>query len=106
MAKAFTPQIVTANDLLDGDVVYLTGDGSWMRRPAGAAIARTVVQAQMLLSRAAAQSNRVVDPYLAAVSISPRGQPVPVHFREQFRARGPSNRPDHGKQAENDYVSL
>ena len=28
------------------------------------------------------------------------GQPVPNHFRERFKIRGPSVRPDLGKQAE------
>ena len=31
MARAFTPKIVTANDLLVGDVIYLTRSGAWSR---------------------------------------------------------------------------
>jgi sulfite reductase (NADPH) hemoprotein beta-component len=41
----------------------------------------------------------VVDPYLADVSLE-TGAPVPTHFREVYRTRGPSNRPDLGRQAE------
>ena len=32
MPKAFTPKVVTANDLLEGDVIYLTADDRWSRR--------------------------------------------------------------------------
>ena len=31
MAKPFTPKVVTANALLEGDVVYLTEDDRWTR---------------------------------------------------------------------------
>ena len=40
------------------------------------------------------QKNVVVGPYLA--DMAPTGDgPVPTHFREAFRASGPSNRPEH-----------
>ena len=29
MNRRFTPKVVTANDLLTGEAVYLTGDGRW-----------------------------------------------------------------------------
>ena len=41
----------------------------------------------------------VVEPYLIDLQESPHG-PVPVSFRERLRALGPSNHPQHGKQAE------
>ena len=31
MAKPFTPKVVTANALIEGDVVYLAADDSWSR---------------------------------------------------------------------------
>ena len=31
MARAFVPKVVTANDLLEGDVIYLTASGDWTR---------------------------------------------------------------------------
>jgi hypothetical protein len=40
----------------------------------------------------------VVGAYLADATAGPDG-PEPVHFREAFRTRGPSNYP-HGKQAD------
>jgi hypothetical protein len=47
---------------------------------------------------ASAQKLLVVGAYLADAKAGPNG-PEPVHFREAFRTRGPSNY-DHGKQAD------
>lgn len=98
MARPFTPRIVSANDLFVGDVVYLTSSHGWTRRLADAAVARDEAAAEALLA-AANQPGAVVDPYLADVSLE-TGAPVPTHFREVYRTRGPSNRPDLGRQAE------
>ncbi|MCG6901762.1 MAG: DUF2849 domain-containing protein, partial [Rhodobacter sp.] len=32
MSRIFTPKIITANALLEGDVVYLTANDTWTRR--------------------------------------------------------------------------
>ncbi|MCB1832215.1 MAG: DUF2849 domain-containing protein [Geminicoccaceae bacterium] len=98
MAKTFEPQIVSANDLIEGDVVYLDAGREWTRRLADAAIARDEAQAQALLALAD-QPARVVGPCLVAVSIDDEGGPQPVHYRERFRERGPSVRPDLGRQS-------
>ena len=52
-----------------------------------------------LLEAAAKQQDRIVGVYLAEVEMGPDHRPQPVHFREAFRATGPSNYA-HGKQAE------
>ena len=95
MAKApkldSQPQVVTANDLLSGDVVYLTVARGWSRRIADAAIAPNVQDGATLLAEAEAQAKRniVVAPYLIPVdaSVTP---PKPVQYREILRADGPS----------------
>lgn len=92
MSKTPTPQIVSANDLLDGDVVYLTNFGDWTRLIEEAAIALTSNAADALLA-AADQPDKVVGPYLVPVDQSDDG-PVPRHFRERFRVDGPSVRAD------------
>ena len=38
--RPFTPKVVTANDLLIGDVIYLTAAGGWTRDLAEAEWAR------------------------------------------------------------------
>jgi hypothetical protein len=92
----FTPKIVTANALLEGDVVYLTADDRWSRRIEDAELIEDEAHAQIRLIDAQAQTGTVVGVYLADAVRGAKG-PEPVHFREVFRTRGPSNYP-HGKQ--------
>lgn len=98
MPRPFSPSVVTANALIEGDVVYLTADDRWSRRLGEAEVLTDEAHAQLRLLEAEAQAGRVVGAYLAEVVPTPAG-PRPAHFREAFRARGPSNYP-HGKQAE------
>lgn len=97
MPRPFTPKVVTANALREGDVVYLTAHGGWSPRLADADVLTIEAEADLRLIDAQARSAEVVGPYLAEVSPGPDG-PQPAHFREDFRRRGPSNYP-HGKQA-------
>jgi sulfite reductase (NADPH) hemoprotein beta-component len=95
------PAILFANDLREGEVLFL-GAAGWTRNPAEAAIAHTQAEADALQATgdAAAACNDVVDVYLAEVALDAVGHPTPKHFRERFRTLGPSVRPDLGKQAE------
>ena len=95
-ARGF-PKVVTANDLFQGDAVWLAPGGTWTRDIAEAEAIWDAAHADALLAQAAAQPGQVVGAYLAEVSPGDDG-PRPVHFREEFRTRGPSNYP-HGKQA-------
>ncbi|MXU64569.1 DUF2849 domain-containing protein [Oceanomicrobium pacificus] len=99
MARAFKPAVITANDLLEGDVVYLTADCGWTGDIEEAFVAAEEEVARRMLATAESQHSRVVGAYLAEVSVGSDGRPSPVHFREAFRTRGPSNY-FHGKQAE------
>jgi len=98
MAKQFVPKIVTANDLLEGDVIYFTADHKWSREHGDAVIATSQAEASGLLQIAASQADKIVGAYLADIKMTEDGTPVPAHFREAFRTRGPSNY-FHGKQA-------
>lgn len=97
--KQFVPKIISANGLLDGEVVYLQQDGAWTRTLRQAAIASTADEAEALLALSE-QPGQVVGPYLLDVQLCADGCPAPVHFRERFRELGPSNRPDLGRQAD------
>ena len=99
MSRRFTPKVVTANDLRLGDVVYLTADDRWSRLHHDAELIDDEAHAQMRLLHGAAQKLVVVGVYLADAKPGPNG-PEPIHFREEFRTRGPSNYA-HGKQADN-----
>ncbi len=98
MSRAFTPKVVTANALVEGDVVWLTADDRWTRDMAEAELIEDEAHAAIRLLDAQSQPRIVVGAYLADARRGARG-PEPVHFREAFRTRGPSNYA-HGKQAE------
>ncbi len=89
MTRPFTPKIVTANDLRNGRVVYLTSDDRWADEFTEAEILTDEADAEMRLVFALGQSRAVVGPYLADVVRTPEGA-APKHFRETFRATGPS----------------
>jgi hypothetical protein len=99
-ARKFQPQMATGNDLFEGDVVYFTSTGEWSRRIGDAALAMSPEAAEDLLARASAFPNEIVGVYLVEVRLDDRGRAAPAHFREEFRTRGPSNYPQHGRQAE------
>ena len=94
MPRAFTASVVTANDLLEGDVIYQTAAVTWTRRLEQAEVLTDEAHAQIRLVEASAKPE-AIGAYLA--DVAPDG-PAPVHFREDFRRRGPSNY-FHGKQA-------
>ncbi len=92
-------QVVTANDLIEGDAVWFTAAHTWSRSHGDAAVVTSSEEADALLSEARKQQAIIADAYLADAVIGADGRPAPSHFREAFRTRGPSNR-FHGKQAE------
>ncbi|PIV73708.1 MAG: DUF2849 domain-containing protein [Rhodobacteraceae bacterium CG17_big_fil_post_rev_8_21_14_2_50_65_11] len=98
MPRDFTPKVVTANHLLDGDVIYQTADDRWSRHHAEAELITDEAHATIRLLDAERQVDTVVGAYLADARPGTHG-PEPVHFREVFRTRGPSNYA-HGKQVE------
>jgi hypothetical protein len=96
MSRAFTPKVLTGNDLRSGEAVYLAPGGHWTASHAEAELLTDEAEAQLRLLEASAQEDRVVGVYLADARPGRHG-PEPVHFREAFRTRGPSNY-RHGKQ--------
>ena len=98
MPRKFTPKVVTANRLLEGDAVWLTADGRWTPDMREAELLDEEAHAELRLLVAQSQADLVVGPYLADAVAGTDG-PEPTHFRETFRTRGPSNYA-HGKQVE------
>lgn len=91
MSTASTLQILTANRLADGAVVYLTAAGTWSTELRRGVVAREERAASALLARGQkdAESAVVVGPYLIAVTEEAEG-PRAVSLRERIRAAGPS----------------
>ncbi len=98
MPREFTPKVVTANALMEGDVVYLTETDAWTRHLSEAEVLTDEAGADLRLRAAQGHVDEVVGVYLADVAPGETG-PEPTHFREEFRRTGPSNY-FHGKQAE------
>ncbi|MEM8802673.1 MAG: DUF2849 domain-containing protein [Pseudomonadota bacterium] len=94
--RPFTPKVVTANALLEGDAVWLTADDRWTRDMQEAELIEDEAVAEDRLLFAIGQPEVIVGAYLVDAQSTPDG-PAPVHFREDFRTRGPSNYA-HGKQ--------
>lgn len=85
------PQMLIANRLRDGRVVFRAADGSWVESiDAGLAIEDPAEADRLLeLSRADEAGNLVIDPNLIPVS-EHAGRCTPDHVREAIRATGPT----------------
>ena len=92
-------QILTANRLREGEVVYWRG-GQWVARLPEADIFADAAAAAGALASAQkdVEARLVVNPYLFAVKTE-GGAVRPVEEREVIRAAGPTVRTDLGKQA-------
>jgi sulfite reductase (NADPH) hemoprotein beta-component len=91
-------QIVTANRLRDGAVVYLTAGKSWSEDFAESLALRDEAAAQAALEAAGAdvKARLIVGPYLAEAEETPEGL-KPNSARERIRAsRLPTITPDVG----------
>lgn len=97
---ATRPQMLTANNLRRGDVLYWKA-GDWVLELDQGDIFADPKDADAALAQAQAfvADNRVVAPYLFEVTRQADGKIRPVKEREIIRSLGPSVRPDTGKQA-------
>ncbi|MFC7333642.1 DUF2849 domain-containing protein [Rhodocista pekingensis] len=93
-------QAVSANRLRDGIAVWLSADHRWVEdvAAAGAFSGRALAEAQAV-AQADSAAGLVVDVYPLDVAVTD-GRTRPLHVRERMKARGPSVRPDLGKQAD------
>jgi hypothetical protein len=89
--------ILTAHDLLSGEVVYWSADGTWVEGLRDAARLEDAA-AKAALAAAEAAHTTVVHAYLVPVDAA--GAPIArERVRETIRARGPTTHPAFGKQA-------
>ena len=95
-------QILTANDLRTGRVVYYTSKNDWSTYVTEAQVARDELAAERLVTKGelAEQSQVVVGAYLIELE-SDYETPVPVRFREKLRVGGPSIHHSFKKPASN-----
>jgi hypothetical protein len=93
-------KVVTANSLTTGEVVFWKA-GRWVVAFADAERFDGDEPAAAALAAAEAQATVAVAAYLIDVETID-GHWVPNSYRERLRALGPSNHPQHGKQADGD----
>lgn len=85
--------LISANDLLLGDVVYLSDQSSWTRELTDAKCFITEQAAGQARLQAESQSDLVVGPILVAASWHASEQRVEFdHYRDRFRDSGPTHR--------------
>jgi hypothetical protein len=93
--------IITANRLDDGIVLFQDSSGGWVEDFARAAIYPDAAATAEALARAKQDelNNLLVEPYSVIVEFR-NGHYAPKALRELIRASGPTNRLDLGKQAQ------
>ena len=94
------PQVISANRLSDGIVVFRAPGGRWVEQLRDAQILPDAgaVKAALGLVEADIRANHVIE--VAAFDVAVKGDHVePVHLRDKIRAKGPTTHPGHGKQA-------
>ena len=93
-------EIITANRLIDGIVVFQDSAGGWAEDFARAAIFENAeaTKAGLALARQAELADLIVEPYAIIVELR-NGHYAPKALREAIRATGPTIRLDLGKQA-------
>jgi hypothetical protein len=89
------PQMIIANRLTDGLVVFLSPQESWDTAIVAGAVIETGAEAERLLTIAKRHEVEclVVDPQLIEVEVE-EGRPRPTAIREAIRAFGPTVRTD------------
>jgi len=99
--EAGMPDVITANRLTDGVVVFQAADAGWSEDFNRAAVLPDPQATASALARAKQDetNNIVVDPYAVAVE-ERNGHMAPKALREAIRAAGPTIRRDLGKQAQ------
>ena len=89
---------ITANRLVDGDVVFWKS-GQWVERFGDAELFDSEATIEAAVAIGKSQPTVVVDVY--PIDLVESGDHwAPVSYRERIRALGPTNEPTHGKQAE------
>ena len=85
-----TKQIITANRLTDGRVIYLAPDDNWVENVNAARVVDAAAAEALLAEvKAANLKGQWIDPLLIDVEVTP-GQVRPTSLREAIRAAGPT----------------
>lgn len=94
-------RVLTANDLLSGDVVYFTKARKWSRSLDDALLADTPEDVKVLeaLVTSGEVEAATASAYVVDLTRQDDGKVRPAHYREAIRTFGPTVRPDFGPQS-------
>jgi sulfite reductase (NADPH) hemoprotein beta-component len=94
------PEILTANRLYDGDVVYRTVAGDWVADVDAAELIETAdrLAAAEAAAQADVKASKILDVVTVPVDVKD-GHIVPKRLRERIRAFGPTVKSDHRSNA-------
>jgi len=94
-------KVITANRLLDGDVVWLGAGSAWVERITLAEVfeGKEAVEGALAIGAQAEKNQQVVGVYDMDVTLED-GVITPKRLREKIRAAGPTTHPNLGKQAQ------
>lgn len=98
--------LISANDLLSGEVIYLTATGDWSRNLNDALCREDKNVVATEVTELETQQNRVLGPTLVEACINPDGTCVLQHFRDRFRDSGPTHRVDLPRKPYDDSLDL
>ena len=100
MSEIEKGQVMTANRLRDGDVVFLTRSGEWSEKIDDAVLAQEPLAIAALETRAAeaVKATLITGQYLFDAE-RVKDKIRATHIRERIRTLGPTVREDLGKQA-------
>ena len=98
MSNTQPNKVITANHLLNGNVVYLNSQFDWVNNLSDAKVFTDETSIEEAIINANSQQHEVVGVY--SINIAVLNEIItPKHFREQFRTKGTSNY-NHGQQSE------
>lgn len=89
-AEATPVWLISANDLLMGNVIYFNEASDWSRSLSTALKMVDIETANTLLADIELNQTHIVSPMIVNASLSPEGELMLSHFRDQFRESGPT----------------
>ncbi|MDX5592452.1 DUF2849 domain-containing protein [Pseudovibrio sp. SPO723] len=93
-------KIITANRLLDGEVVWLGPQDTWVETVGEARVFEDTEELKAVLGSKVVSEERQEVVGVYEIEVEPKdGSIVPTKLREAIRALGPTTHPAFGKQA-------
>lgn len=89
--KPFVPKVITANDLMNGYVIFLSDSAGWVRDFSQATIAKNVEEEIRLLKKARVDSCKIEGVYSFGITEDKANRIAPVEYREKIRILGPTH---------------